>query len=145
MKSTSRLLSILLILSSFVVAGMPVHAATAPPNILIVLTDDVGLLNIGACHRGLMSSRTPNIDRIAKEGMLFTDYYAQPTCTAGRSAMITGQFGKSHLGDRDEFLPTMHGFDEFWGWLYNLNAMEYTFDPEFSKGEEAARACKRWS
>ena len=173
-----------LILSSLVLAGTPVHAETAPPNILIVLTDDVGLLNIGAYHRGLMSSRTPNIDRIAKEGMLFTDYYAQPTCTAGRSAMITGQFpvrtglhsvglpgdplglrpetptlpellkdlgyrtgqfGKNHLGDRDEFLPTMHGFDEFWGWLYHLNAMEYTFDPEVPKGEEAARACKRWS
>jgi len=88
MKSTSRLLSALLILSSLVLAGTSVHAETAPPNILIVLTDDVGLLNIGAYHRGLMSSRTPNIDRIAKEGMLFTDYYAQPTCTAGRSAMM---------------------------------------------------------
>ena len=182
MKSTSRLLSILLILFSLVLAGTPVHAETAPPNILIVLTDDVGLLNIGAYHRGLMSSRTPNIDRIAKEGMLFTDYYAQPTCTAGRSAMITGQFpvrtglhsvglpgdplglrpetptlpellkdlgyrtgqfGKNHLGDRDEFLPTMHGFDEFWGWLYHLNAMEYTSDPEFPKGEEAARFTPR--
>ena len=160
----------------------PLQAETTKPNILIILTDDVGLLNIGAYHRGLMSSKTPNIDRIAKEGMLFTDYYAQPTCTAGRSAMITGQFpvrtgmhtvglpgdpiglspdtptlpellkelgyrtgqfGKNHLGDRDEFLPTMHGFDEFWGWLYHLNAMEYTSDPEFPKGEEAAQFAPR--
>lgn len=158
------------------------YAETPQPNILVVLTDDVGLLNIGAYHRGLMSSRTPNIDRIAKEGMLFTDYYAQPTCTAGRSALITGQFpvrtglhtvglpgdpiglspdtptlpellkelgyrtgqfGKNHLGDRDEFLPTMHGFDEFWGWLYHLNAMEYTSDPEFPKGEEGAKFAPR--
>lgn len=157
-------------------------AETSKPNILIILTDDVGLLNIGAYHRGLMSSKTPHIDRIATEGMLFTDYYAQPTCTAGQSAMITGQFpvrtgmhtvglpgdpiglhpdtptlpellkelgyrtgkfGKNHLGDRDEFLPTMHGFDEFWGWLYHLNAMEYTSDPEFPKGEQAAQFAPR--
>lgn len=152
------------------------------PNILVIMTDDVGLLNVGAYHRGLMSSRTPNIDRLAKEGSLFTDYYAQPTCTAGRSAFLTGQFpvrtglhsvglpgdpiglspevptlaellkeqgyrtgqfGKNHLGDRDEFLPTMHGFDEFWGWLYHLNAMEYTDDPEFPKGEEARKFAPR--
>ena len=133
-----------LIFSCLFFSSMQTFAGTAQPNILIVLTDDVGLLNIGAYHRGLMSSRTPNIDRIAKEGMLFTDYYAQPTCTAGRSALITGQlpvrnglhtvglpgdpiglnpdtptlpellkelgyrtgqFGKNHLGDRDEFLP----------------------------------------
>ncbi|WP_425498140.1 arylsulfatase [Oceaniferula marina] len=163
-------------------AGETVIAESAPPNILIILTDDVGMLNVGAYHRGLMSSRTPNIDRLAKEGALFTDYYAQPTCTAGRSAMITGQFpvrtglhtvglpgdpiglnpdtptlpellkiqgyrtgqfGKNHLGDRDEFLPTMHGFDEFWGWLYHLNAMEYTSDPEFPKGEEAKQFAPR--
>jgi arylsulfatase len=150
-------------------------APAAKPNILIILTDDVGILNVGAYHRGLMSSRTPNIDRIASEGALFTDYYAQPSCTAGRSALLTGQFpvrtglhsvglpgdpigphpdtptmaellrdqgyrtgqfGKNHLGDRDEFLPTMHGFDEFWGWLYHLNAMEYTEDPDFPKGEK---------
>ena len=151
---------------------------SAQPNILIILTDDVGILNVGAYHRGLMSSRTPNIDTLATEGALFTDYYAQPSCTAGRSAMLTGQFpvrtglhsvglpgdpiglhpdtptmaellrdqgyrtgqfGKNHLGDRDEFLPTAHGFDEFWGWLYHLNAMEYTEDPDFPKGE-AGRA-----
>jgi arylsulfatase A-like enzyme len=161
----------------FTLATSCLFAQTEQPNILLVLTDDVGLLNIGAYHRGLMSSKTPYIDSIAEEGMLFTDYYAQPSCTAGRSAMITGQFpvrtgmhtvglpgdpiglspdtptiaellkglgyrtgqfGKNHLGDQDEFLPTMHGFDEFWGWLYHLNAMEYTSDPEFPKGEAAA-------
>ncbi|WP_018971111.1 arylsulfatase [Rubritalea marina] len=174
------LLPLLLIVASAL--STSAKTETPPPNILIILTDDVGLLNIGAYHRGLMSSKTPNIDRLAKEGMLFTDYYAQPTCTAGRSAMLTGQFpvrtgmhtvglpgapiglspdtptlpellrelgyrtgqfGKNHLGDRDEFLPTMHGFDEFWGWLYHLNAMEYTSDPEFPKTEEAKRFAPR--
>ena len=127
-------------------------AAADRPNILLITADDVGISNISAYHRGLMSSQTPNLDAIAKQGVLLTDYYAQPTCTAGRSATITGQFpvrtglhsvglpgenvglhpdiptlpellrelgyatgqfGKNHLGDRDEFLPTMHGFDEF--------------------------------
>lgn len=140
------------------------------PNIFVIFTDDVGVSNISGYHRGLMSSRTPNIDSIARKGMLLTDYYAQPSCTAGRSAFLTGQlpfrtglhtvglpggpaglkpgtptlpailktlgyttgqFGKNHLGDRDEFLPTMHGFDEYWGWLYHLNAMEYTEDPDW--------------
>ncbi len=147
------------------------------PNILVIFTDDVGISNVGAYHRGLMSSQTPNIDSIAKEGMLFTDYYAEPSCTAGRSAFltgqfpvrtgmhtvglpgsnkgltadtptvpellklqgyVTGQFGKNHLGDRDEFLPTMHGFDEFWGWLYHLNAMEYVEDPDWPKDDPNA-------
>ena len=159
-----------------------VSAATQQPNILVIFTDDVGISNVGAYHRGLMSSRTPNIDRIAEEGMLFTDYYAEPSCTAGRSAFITGQypvrtglhsvglpgdpvglnpatptlpevlktlgyttgqFGKNHLGDRDDFLPTMHGFDEFWGWLYHLNAMEYTEDPDWPKGEQASKFAPR--
>ena len=145
-----------------------VHAA--PPNILVIFTDDIGISNVGAYSRGLMSTRTPNIDRLAEQGMLFTDYYAEPSCTAGRSAFITGQypvrtgmhtvglpgspaglnadtptlpellktfgyatgqFGKNHLGDRDEVLPTMNGFDEYWGWLYHLNAMEYTEDPDW--------------
>jgi arylsulfatase A-like enzyme len=128
--------------------------------------DDIGVWNIGAYHRGMMAGKTPNIDRIAKEGMLFTDYYAEASCTAGRAAFITGelpirtgmttvgqagaktglpaeactiatvlksmgyatgQFGKNHLGDLNEFLPTVHGFDEFFGYLYHLDAME---DPE---------------
>ena len=160
----------------------PSLSAQEKPNILFIMTDDVGLLNIGAYHRGLMSSKTPNLDKIAREGALYTDYYAEPTCTSGRSATITGQFpvrtgmhsvglpgdpvglpkgiatlpgllrdlgyttgqfGKNHLGDRDEYLPTMHGFDEFWGWLYHLNAMEYTSDPEFPKGEEAKQFAPR--
>ncbi len=132
------------------------------PNILVIFGDDVGMWNVGAYTHGMMG-RTPNIDRIAKEGMLFTDHYAQPSCTAGRAAFITGQmpirtgmttigipgstlglqkedptlaevlkplgytagqFGKNHLGDRNEFLPTVHGFDEFFGNLYHLNAEE---------------------
>lgn len=134
------------------------------PNILIIWGDDVGMWNISAYHRGMMGGSTPNIDRIAKEGMLFMDHYAQASCTAGRAAFITGQyplrvglatvglpgaeqglstkdptlatllkpfgyatgqFGKNHLGDRDEHLPTNNGFDEFFGILYHLNAGEY--------------------
>lgn len=152
-----------------------VYASQDKPNILVIFTDDIGISNISAYHRGVMSSHTPNIDSIAKNGMLLTDYYAQPSCTAGRSAFLTGQFpvrtgmhtvglpggpvglnpdtptlpellktegyttgqfGKNHLGDRDKFLPTMHGFDEYWGWLYHLNAMEYTEDPSWPEGDE---------
>jgi len=136
------------------------------PNILVIFGDDVGQTNVSAYSFGLMGYRTPNIDRIAKEGMMFTDYYAEQSCTAGRSSFITGQctlrtglskvgmpaatvglqardvtlaqllkplgystgqFGKNHLGDRNEYLPTVHGFDEFFGNLYHLNAEE---DPE---------------
>lgn len=136
------------------------------PNILVIFGDDIGQTNVSAYSFGLMGYRTPNIDRIAKEGTMFTDYYAEQSCTAGRSSFITGQctlrtglskvgipgstiglqardvtiaellkpmgyatgqFGKNHLGDRNEFLPTVHGFDEFFGNLYHLNAEE---DPE---------------
>ncbi len=132
--------------------------------------DDIGMWNIGAYHRGLMAGRTPNIDRMAKEGMLFTDYYAEASCTAGRANFITGelpirtgmttvgqagakigipaeavttatilksmgyatgQFGKNHLGDRNEFLPCVHGFDEFLGYLYHLDAMEDPAHPNY--------------
>jgi arylsulfatase A-like enzyme len=151
---------------------------SAKPNILVIFGDDIGITNISAYGRGVVGYQTPNIDRIAKEGALFTDYYGQQSCTAGRSAFITGQvpfrtglskvglpgapqglqkedptiaellkplgyatgqFGKNHLGDRDEFLPTMHGFDEFFGNLYHLNAEEepenedYPKDPAFLK------------
>ena len=131
------------------------------PNILVIFGDDIGQTNVSAYSFGLMGYRTPNIDRIAREGMMFTDYYAEQSCTAGRSSFITGQatlrtglskvglpaadlglraeditiaealkplgyatgqFGKNHLGDRNEFLPTVHGFDEFFGNLYHLNA-----------------------
>jgi arylsulfatase A-like enzyme len=148
------------------------------PNILVIWGDDIGQSNISAYSNGVMGYRTPNIDRIAHEGMMFTDYYAEQSCTAGRAAFImgqsvfrsglskvglpgaaqgmrkedptiagllknlgytTGQFGKNHLGDRDEMLPTNHGFDEFYGNLYHLNAEEepeqrdYPKDPEFRK------------
>ena len=152
--------------------------ANKKPNILIIWGDDIGWFNISAYNHGIMGYRTPNIDRIAKEGAMFTDWYGQQSCTAGRAAFITGQspirtgltkvglpgaelglqpedptiaellkplgyvtgqFGKNHLGDRDEFLPTVHGFDEFFGNLYHLNAEEepenpdYPKDPEFKK------------
>ncbi|MFN2125808.1 MAG: arylsulfatase [Candidatus Promineifilaceae bacterium] len=137
--------------------------AEQSPNVLVIWGDDIGWANIGAYSRGLMGPPTPNLDRIAKEGVLFTDHYAQPSCTAGRAAFITGQypirsgmttvgqpgdalglqkespclaevlkaegyatghFGKNHLGDRNEHLPTAHGFDEFFGNLYHLNTQE---------------------
>ena len=152
--------------------------AAQKPNILVIWGDDIGQSNISAYTRGMMGYQTPNIDRIAKEGMMFTDYYGEQSCTAGRSSFIlgqsvfrtglskvglpgakeginlkdptiagllkkegyaTGQFGKNHLGDRDEMLPTNHGFDEFFGNLYHLNAEEepenedYPKDPEFLK------------
>jgi arylsulfatase A-like enzyme len=152
--------------------------AAKKPNILVLWGDDIGWWNISFNSRGQMGYRTPNIDRVANEGVCFTDYYAQQSCTAGRASFIcgqnpirtgltkvgmpgatvglqkedptiaellkplgyaTGQFGKNHLGDRDEFLPTMHGFDEFFGNLYHLNAEEepelpdYPKDPAFKK------------
>ena len=152
--------------------------ADAKPNILVIWGDDIGQSNLSIFTKGVMGYRTPNIDRIANEGMLFTDYYAEQSCTAGRAAFImgqsvfrsglskvglpgatagmraedptiaellkplgyaTGQFGKNHLGDRDDHLPTMHGFDEFFGNLYHLNAEEepetyhYPRDPAFRK------------
>jgi len=148
-------------------------AAQAKPNILVIMGDDIGYWNLGFNNRGMMGYTTPNIDRIAREGMIFTDYYAQQSCTAGRAAFITGQapirtgltkvgipgatlglqpedptlaellkphgyatgqFGKNHLGDRNEFLPTVHGFDEFFGNLYHLNAEE---EPEHEDYPEA--------
>jgi arylsulfatase A-like enzyme len=132
------------------------------PNILVITGDDVGWFNIGAYHRGMMSGKTPNLDRLAAQGMMFTDYYAEASCTAGRANFITGelpirtglttvgqagadvgipdqavtlatvlrplgyatgQFGKNHLGDLNKYLPTVHGFDEFFGYLYHLDAM----------------------
>ncbi|HAS87829.1 MAG TPA: arylsulfatase [Desulfovibrio sp.] len=142
------------------------------PNILVLMSDDVGLTNISAYSMGMVGYQTPNIDRIAKEGMIFTDYYSEQSCTAGRSAFITGQspvrtgltkvglagaklglqaedptlaellknhgyataqFGKNHLGDRNEYLPTVHGFDEFYGNLYHLNAEEEPEHPDYPK------------
>ena len=154
---------------------MPAAAQTAAqrkPNILVIWGDDIGYWNISAYNQGMMGYKTPNIDRIAKEGALFTDWYGQQSCTAGRSAFITGQsgfrtgnlkvglpgapeglqardvtlaqllkaqgymtaqFGKNHLGDLDEHLPTAHGFDEFFGSLYHLNAEEEPENPDYFK------------
>lgn len=147
-----------------------VFAVAGKPNILVIWGDDIGMWNISKYSHGMMGYQTPNIDRLANEGMLFTDYYGEQSCTAGRSAFITGQhpirtgltkvgipgadlgiqpedptlaellkplgyatgqFGKNHLGDRDEFLPTNHGFDEFFGNLYHLNAEEQPEDPDY--------------
>ena len=155
-----------------------VYASDSKPNIVIIWGDDIGQTNVSAYSKGMMGYQTPNIDRVANEGVIFTDYYAEQSCTAGRAAFITGQsvfrtglskvglpgadlglrkedptiaellkqqgyatgqFGKNHLGDKDEFLPTNHGFDEFYGNLYHLNAEEepelpdYPKDPEFRK------------
>jgi arylsulfatase A-like enzyme len=150
-------------LSTFASMSLPSHAQDKKPNILVIFGDDIGQTNISAYSLGVMKYRTPNIDRIAHEGIIFTDYYAENSCTAGRSTFITGQsakrtglskvgipgapvgiqprditiaqalkplgyatgqFGKNHLGDKDEYLPTNHGFDEFYGNLYHLNAEE---------------------
>ncbi|WP_186755192.1 arylsulfatase [Echinicola salinicaeni] len=167
-----RRLSLFVLLFGFILTA---SAQEEKPNILIIWGDDVGMWNISAYHRGMMGGTTPNIDRIADDGMIFMDHYAQASCTAGRAAFITGQypmrtglstvglpgapqglqdqdptlaqmlkplgyatgqFGKNHLGDRDEHLPTNHGFDEFFGILYHLNAGEYSEQYDFPKNEE---------
>ena len=157
-------------------APIPTLRPGRRPNIVFIMGDDVGWFNIGAYHRGIMSGKTPNLDKLASQGMLFTDYYAEASCTAGRASFITGeiplrtglttvgqagadvgmpaqactiatalkaqgyatgQFGKNHLGDLNKYLPTLHGFDEFFGYLYHLDAMSdpywYSFpkDPAF--------------
>lgn len=154
----------------------PLYAADKKPNIIVIMGDDVGWFNIGAYHQGIMSGKTPNLDKLAAQGVRFTDYYAEASCTAGRANFITGelpirtglttvgqagadvgipaeactlatalkslgyatgQFGKNHLGDLNKFLPTVHGFDEFHGYLYHLDAMSdpywfsYPKDPAF--------------
>src|SRR5215470_5415381 len=159
-------LSLLALLAFFVAVQPALAQQQQKPNILLIMGDDIGYWNISAYNRGQMRYRTPNIDRLANEGAIFTDYYGQQSCTAGRAAFITGQspmrtgllkvglpgakeglsdkdptiaellkplgyvtgqFGKNHLGDRNDYLPTVHGFDEFYGNLYHLNAEE---DPE---------------
>ncbi len=170
----------LMLLAALSVCGLTalsarVEAQAKKPNILVIFGDDIGQTNISRYSHGLVGYRTPNIDRIGEEGMTFTDYYAENSCTAGRSTFITGQsakrtglskvglpganaglqprditiaqalkplgyatgqFGKNHLGDRDEFLPTNHGFDEFYGNLYHLNAEE---EPERPYWKEASQ------
>jgi arylsulfatase A-like enzyme len=160
--------------AAFTVSPAHAQAPGKKPNILVIMGDDIGWFNIGAYNQGTMLQTTPNLDKLASEGMRFTDYYAEASCTAGRANFITGelpirtglttvgqagstlgmpaqaptiatalkamgyetgQFGKNHLGDRNEFLPTAHGFDEYFGYLYHLNAMEdpfwYTYPPEW--------------
>jgi arylsulfatase A-like enzyme len=144
------------------------------PNILVIMGDDVGWFNIGAYHQGIMSGKTPNLDQLASQGMRFTDYYAEASCTAGRANFITGelpirtglttvglagadvglpdqavtlatvlkslgyetgQFGKNHLGDLNKYLPTLHGFDEFFGYLYHLDAMSDPYSYDYPQDE----------
>lgn len=184
MKRITLLISIGFLLSNMAFAAAqentsPTNQESQPdkkkPNIVIIWGDDIGQTNISAYSHGLMGYTTPNIDRIAKEGMLFTDYYGEQSCTAGRAAFITGQsvfrtglskvgmpgadvglsdkdptiaellkkqgyatgqFGKNHLGDKDIFLPTNHGFDEFYGNLYHLNAEEEPELPDYPKNPE---------
>jgi arylsulfatase len=150
-------------------------AQAKKPNIIVIMGDDIGWFNVGAYHRGMMSGKTPNLDALASQGMLFTDYYAEASCTAGRANFITGelpirtglttvgqagadvglpaeastiatalkaqgyatgQFGKNHLGDLNKYLPTVHGFDEFFGYLYHLDAMS---DPYWYSYDQAMR------
>src|SRR5262249_26474925 len=155
-----------LALSFTVGAPAPAVAQQNKPNILAIMGDDIGWFNIGAYHQGIMSGKTPNLDKVAAQGMRFTDYYAEASCTAGRANFITGelpvrtglttvgqpgadvgipaeastiatalktlgyttgQFGKNHLGDLNKFLPCVHGFDEYFGYLYHLDAMSDPF------------------
>src|SRR4051794_40883478 len=162
--------------STFFAVGIaPVHAqapSAKKPNIIVIMGDDIGWFNLGSYNQGVMLDTTPNLDKLAADGMRFTDYYAEASCTAGRANFITGelpirtglttvgqagsliglpaqaptiatalkalgyqtaQFGKNHLGDHNSALPCVHGFDEYFGYLYHLNAMEdpfyYTYPP----------------
>jgi arylsulfatase len=173
MELRARTLTVVAAVISILLAdGRAAHAQAAaakPPNILVIMGDDIGWFNIGAYNRGIMTGKTPNLDKLASQGMLFTDYYAEASCTAGRANFITGeiplrtglttvgqagadvgipeqavtiatvlksmgyetgQFGKNHLGDLNKFLPCVHGFDEFFGYLYHLDALSdpYWFD-----------------
>jgi arylsulfatase A-like enzyme len=153
----------ILIAASLALGATTISAEEKKPNIIFIMGDDIGWSNIGVYNQGIMAGRTPNLDKLANEGMRFTDYYAEASCTAGRANFITGelpirtglttvgqagaplgmpdeaptiatvlksmgyatgQFGKNHLGDRNQYLPTVHGFDEFFGYLYHLDAME---------------------
>src|SRR6516162_3278303 len=164
MKLRHKVILVLALMAIVLAPSLSVCAkgTVGQPNIIFIMGDDIGWFNIGAYHRGIMSGRTPNLDRMAAEGMMFTDYYAEASCTAGRANFITGelpirtglttvgqagadvgipaeavtlatalkaqgyatgQFGKNHLGDLNKYLPTVHGFDEYFGYLYHLDAM----------------------
>ncbi len=170
-----KVLGIVIAFFFLVISTAPGITQQTKPNILVIWGDDIGWFNISAYNRGMMGYKTPNIDRIASEGMIFTDAYGQNSCTAGRAAFITGQspyrtgllkvglpgakegikkedptiaellkpmgyvtgqFGKNHLGDLDEHLPSNHGFDEFFGNLYHLNAEEEPENPDYPKNPE---------
>ena len=163
----------LLLILAVVLGAATTAGAQDKPNILVIMGDDIGYWNLSYNSGAMMGYKTPNIDRIAAEGVRFTDYYGEQSCTAGRAAFITGQmpvrtgltkvglpgadlglrkedptlaellkplgyatgqFGKNHLGDKDEFLPTAHGFDEFFGNLYHLNAEEAPESPILPQG-----------
>ena len=164
------LLAVAVLLS--LLSSASAQAQAQKPNIVFIMADDVGWLNIGVYNQGIMAGRTPNLDKLASEGMRFTDYYAEASCTAGRANFVTGQlpiriglttvgqagasigmpaqsptiatalkslgyatgqFGKNHFGDLNQFLPTLHGFDEFWGYLYHLDAMEDPFHRNYPR------------
>jgi len=174
-KRFTHSLSILTALAALLCAVAPSQAADKKPNILFIMGDDVGWFNVGPYNRGIMSGKTPNLDKLASQGVLFTDYYAEASCTAGRANFITGelpirtglttvgqagadvgmpaqactiatalkaqgyatgQFGKNHLGDLNKFLPTLHGFDEFFGYLYHLDAMSDPYWYSFPVDED---------
>jgi arylsulfatase len=177
MAPASKTIAAAAVLAALTAAVVPARAQAPAkkPNILVIWGDDIGWYNVSAYNMGVMGYRTPNIDRLAREGAVFTDWYGQQSCTAGRAALITGQspirtgltkvglpgakeglmkddptiaellkpygyvtgqFGKNHLGDRDEHLPTNHGFDEFFGNLYHLNAEEEPEHPDYPKDPE---------
>jgi arylsulfatase A-like enzyme len=177
MNALKHVLAGLLLMTLAMLGAAPALAQTSgkKPNILVIMGDDVGWFNIGAYHQGVMSGKTPNLDKLASQGMRFTDYYAEASCTAGRANFVTGQlplrtgmttvgqagadvgmpaqaatiatalkaqgyatgqFGKNHLGDLNKFLPTVHGFDEFFGYLYHLDAMSDPYWYSFPNSQE---------
>ena len=175
MKRIQKLILLTLAFGLAAGVGAPAQAHDKKPNILFIMGDDVGWFNVEPYHQGIMSGKTPNLMRLAKEGMRFTDYYAEASCTAGRANFITGelpirtglttvgqagadvgmpaqactlatalkaqgyatgQFGKNHLGDLNKYLPTLHGFDEFFGYLYHLDAMSDPYWYSFPTDEK---------
>src|SRR5277367_4608766 len=173
MKFSTRLwLGLLALVVPMTMGSLPAHAQQPKPNILFIMGDDIGWMQPGCYHRGLMVGETPNIDRIAAEGAIFMDYVAMQSCTSGRNAFVTGmyplrtgmippqlpgspsylrpgtpcigqflldlgystgEFGKNHLGDHPASLPTAHGFQEYWGYLYHLDAMQQVSFPDINK------------
>ena len=185
MKISQRLwFGMFALLAAAIAAGGSASAQTQKPNILFIMGDDIGLMQVGAYHQGWALGETPNIDRLANEGGKFTDYYAMQSCTSGRNVFFTGmyplrtgmippqlpgspsylspgtpaiakflldlgyttgEFGKNHLGDHTAALPTAHGFQEYWGYLYHLDAMQQVSFPDINKSpteQAVAPPCK---